>query len=244
MGLAHSPSVVTDGLVLYLDAGNTKSYTGSGTTWTNLSASTNNGTLINGVGFSASNGGSMVFDGSNDYISLESPSDNWAWTPSGVGFNTMTIEMWVKSSESEGYFVSKPWNGNGEYNYLIVNGAFGNGFTDGTNQWHWSNFSSPLASGKWEHICCILTPTQKAVYRNGVIEVGFTNHGVTRNTTTYGNYQYPLSLMTLFPYSTGSWNIPSFSIAGSVSIFKIYNRVLSATEVAQNYAATRGRFGL
>ena len=57
MSLAHSPRIITDGLVLCLDAGNTKSYPGSGTTWTDLSGQGNNGTLVNGVGYNGSNGG-------------------------------------------------------------------------------------------------------------------------------------------------------------------------------------------
>jgi hypothetical protein len=69
MALAHSPSIVTSGLVLCLDAANPKSYPGSGTTWTDLSGNGNNGTLVNGPTYSSVNGGSIVFDGSNDYIS-------------------------------------------------------------------------------------------------------------------------------------------------------------------------------
>jgi hypothetical protein len=67
MALSHSPSIVTDGLVLCLDAGNPKSYPGSGTTWTDLSGNGNNGTLVNGVGYSGDNLGSLSFDGVNDY---------------------------------------------------------------------------------------------------------------------------------------------------------------------------------
>jgi hypothetical protein len=70
MGLTHSPQIVRDGLVLYLDAANPKSYPGSGTNVNNLSAPTNNGTLINGVAFSTENGGSFAFDTTNDFISV------------------------------------------------------------------------------------------------------------------------------------------------------------------------------
>jgi hypothetical protein len=62
MALSHSPKIITDGLVLCLDAGNPKSYPGSGTTWTDLSGNGNNGSLENGVGY---NGG--FFNG-NDYV--------------------------------------------------------------------------------------------------------------------------------------------------------------------------------
>ena len=70
MSLFHSPSLVTSGLVLCLDAGNPKSYPGSGTTWTDLSGRGNHGTLVNGPTFNSANGGSIVFDGSNDYVEL------------------------------------------------------------------------------------------------------------------------------------------------------------------------------
>ena len=74
MGAYAGPDVVEDGLVLCLDAGNTKSYSGSGTTWTDLSGNGNNGTLTNGPTYSSDNGGSIVFDGTNDIVSLGNPS--------------------------------------------------------------------------------------------------------------------------------------------------------------------------
>ena len=68
MATYYSPKIVTNGLVLCLDAGNTKSYSGSGTTWTDLSESATNGTLTNGPTFNSDNKGSIVFDGIDDYI--------------------------------------------------------------------------------------------------------------------------------------------------------------------------------
>ena len=67
--LTHSPRIITDGLVLCLDAANRQSYPGSGTVWTDLAGS-NNGTLTNGPTFSSANGGSIVFDGVDDFIEL------------------------------------------------------------------------------------------------------------------------------------------------------------------------------
>ena len=63
-----APNIVTDGLVLYLDAANTKSYASGSTAWNDL-VGINNGTLVNGPTFNSANGGSIVFDGSNDYVS-------------------------------------------------------------------------------------------------------------------------------------------------------------------------------
>ena len=73
MGLIHSPSIVTDGLVLCLDAANSRSYPGTDTAWTNL-AGINNGTLSNNPTFDAANAGAIVLDGGDDYIDLGTPS--------------------------------------------------------------------------------------------------------------------------------------------------------------------------
>ena len=70
MAFSFSPRIVTDGLVLYLDAANQRSYPGSGTTWSDISRGGNNGTLVNGPTFDPGNGGSIVFDGVDDYVSI------------------------------------------------------------------------------------------------------------------------------------------------------------------------------
>ena len=69
MALAHSPRIVRDSLALYLDAANTKSYPGSGTTWKDICGKNNDGTLTNGPTFSSDNLGCIVLDGTNDYVS-------------------------------------------------------------------------------------------------------------------------------------------------------------------------------
>ena len=96
MGRAHSPRIVTDNLVLALDAGNTKSYPGSGTTWTDTVGG-NNGTLTNGPTYSSDDGGSIVFDGSNDYAQSGTSSDLI------IGTQDYTMSLWVKydSAKSE-----------------------------------------------------------------------------------------------------------------------------------------------
>jgi hypothetical protein len=94
MSCFAGPSAVTSGLVLELDAANTKSYTGSGTTWTDLSGNGNNGVLTNGPTYSSLNGGYIVFDGINDYVTCSATSspqfdadftiESWIWIDSTV----------------------------------------------------------------------------------------------------------------------------------------------------------------
>lgn len=240
MSNKYGPRIVTDGLVLCLDAADRNSYTGSGTTWTDLSGNGYNGSLTNGPTFNSDNGGSLVFDGSNDYISLTSPSDRYTWTPSGNGNNYMTIDIWVKSTDGSGRFFSKPWNGSGWYNYGISNNTFSL-VTSTTSNKTFSN----LSTGNWENATFVVNPTQFAVYRNGSINSSFSNHNLTANSPgTGGNLNLPLALMTLYPYGTGTWSYTGFSMSGQLGVFKFYNKVLSASEVQQNYNATKGRYGL
>jgi hypothetical protein len=90
MSIGYGPRVVTDGLVLALDAADTNSYPGSGTTWNDLSGNGNTGTLTNGPTYSSDNGGSIVFDGTNDYV----PLVNNLGDP-----QQFTIEFWAYPTE-------------------------------------------------------------------------------------------------------------------------------------------------
>jgi hypothetical protein len=99
MGTQGGPGIVTDGLVLSLDAANKKSYPGSGTAWTDLSGAGKSGTLTNGPVFSSDNVGIIDFDGSNDYIQLQSD---------GTGtFNNQifSLGMWFKVDVLKAYNV-------------------------------------------------------------------------------------------------------------------------------------------
>jgi hypothetical protein len=82
------PKIVTNGLVLNYDAGQQNSYSGSGTTWTDLSGRGNTGTLTNGPTYSSANGGSIVFDGVDDYVNIGSQS------LVGSGTSPFSVELW------------------------------------------------------------------------------------------------------------------------------------------------------
>ena len=83
--------IVQDGLVLNLDASNTLSYPGSGTTWFDLTSNNNDGTLVNGPTFDSANGGSIVFDGINDYVSFTTPPST------NSGTEKSSINVWIKT---------------------------------------------------------------------------------------------------------------------------------------------------
>ena len=105
--VAATPSIVSSGLILHLDAGNTDSYPGSGTTWSNLASSSFDGTLTNGPTFSSDDGGSIVFDGSNDYVTSNDPLDagdnsltGGFYCESGV---TFSASAWFKPDDAYFY---------------------------------------------------------------------------------------------------------------------------------------------
>ena len=234
MALAHSPRIVTDGLVLCLDAGNTKSYPGSGATWTDLSGNGNNGTLENGVGFDGGNGGSLSFDGVNDHVIITNassliPKFDWSYD---CWFNlTTTIDP------SYGQSFIGNWGINGNY-----------GFSDfdlrksGNNivfiYYTISNVPQfdivavyNFQANKWDNLSVTKQGNTYNFYKNGELI----------NSITSSLPVYDGTATTLYIGREGNF----FSMYnGKMSSIKIYNRALTASEVQQNFNALRGRYGI
>jgi hypothetical protein len=217
MAVLYNPGIVTDGLVLCLDAANPKSYPGSGTAWRDLSGRGNNGTLTNGPTFSTSNGGSIVFDGSNDYI--DSPCTKTA---------TCSFSCWARTTT----LASNPM--------LFNSGPDGQGpdlfFYNGKISWNtWDADANPLANipssandGNWHHYVVIndAASTTKLYYDSVLIgSATYRSSANNTNLTIGGNT------------NTYQWN-------GSISSFMLHNKLLSPTEISQNFNALRGRFGI
>ena len=183
---------------------------------------------------------SFIFDGLNDMLRIPSPSDRFAWTPSGAGNNYLSIELWVKTLDGD-HIISKPWNGGGQYNYQLY--GWGGFYIFSGDASNFGLNGSALNTGNWEYFCGIITPTQLAVYRNGVLNVGFTNHGLVTNGPVL-NTNNDLCLMAVFNYGIPWVGNIGLSTSGNIGSVRIYNRVLSAAEVLRNYNALRGRFGV
>lgn len=236
MGLAHSPRIVTSGLIMALDAGNAKSYPGSGTAWSDLSGRTNTCTLVDGPTYSA---GAMVFDGTANRGHVSSPSGRLSWSADTSFNQTLTFNLWVKSSDTTGYILSKPWNGSGQYNYSIQPTSF-NLLAGTTSN---SITFTTVSTGSWVNLVCWVDGTNMGYYINSAT-TGSKAHSCSGAIPSSGNLNADLCVMSLYPYGSGWAGNASFSTQGSLAVCQIYNRVLSATEVAQNYAALRGRFGI
>jgi len=236
MGFYRGPNLVTNGLVLSLDAGNTKSYPGSGTTWLDKSGYGNNGTLTNGPTFSSDNGGSLVFDGTNDFVSI--PIQNLD--------RPCTFSMWVNLSSLTGYqtFFGQDTSQSilrGRF-YFQKPGGTAEGFI--LNKVNFSivlsgggvvpvNSNNVIVTNIWYNYTAVLTTTTISLYENGILQntVNDSNTFLTPNTTITLNAGY---------YN----NSIADYINGKSSSFLIYNRALSSQEILQNYNATKSRFNL
>jgi hypothetical protein len=246
MAFNYSPKIVTDGLVLYLDAANTKSYPGSGTTWNDLSGNGYDGTLVNGPTFDSESGGNFLLDGVNDYAILSGGATNntHAWTADdSVGSSILCMELWIKTSDTAGRLISKPWNGSGQYNIQILPSSFyllaGTTGTTSTT----INYNS-LATSTWRQLVLWATSTQIGYYIDGGSEQNTISHSITGGVPSSGNSNLPLGLGTLYFYGSGWVGNTSFSINANIAMFRKYNRILSTQEVLQNYNATKTRYGL
>jgi hypothetical protein len=238
MAFVHSPKIVTDGLVLALDAGNVKSYPGSGTTWLDKSGRGNNGTLINGPTFSSANGGSIVFDGVNDIVLL--PSNYFSW-PSTT---TWTTSIWFKSSQITGgplFNQQDTTNPNSASGWVPVIYLRSDGKIRVEPFWT-GNISNALVSNSavnnniWNLVTTTYNNGTNKLYMNGTYESQRIGLNQVNYTSTYyyligAGYSAQRGLSTNY-------------FSGQISVFNFYNKSLTDTEILQNYNATKGRFGL
>ena len=234
MAFSYSPKIVTDGLVLYLDAANTRSYPGTGTTWSDLSRGGNNGSLINGPTFNSANGGNIVFDGSNDYISTNT---NSSLTQSG---NTQfTVDVWVKKSASNKDMLLGPWDNSNRKGWFVQWFTDGNLYFGITNGAFNYNYVSVSWQNQWFNLTGVFDGSLLTNQNIGKIYV----NNILQNTTNSGNMltSVPAGLVEV---SIGRLTNYSSYATGNIAMVKIYNRALSASEISQNYNATKTRFGL
>ena len=231
MGVKAGPRIVKDGLVVYLDSANTRSYIGSGTSALSLSGLGNTGILINGPTFSSSNGGQIVFDGTNDYIKF----------PANSAYNlnngSLTIEVF--------FSIINPIVGERmilEHNNWPANGLYQ--LTFATNDVYRLVFPEAWAMGgqldytdtnlelnKWTHVVAqfnTITNTSR-LYINTQLKAERTDITAELGSSTSDIYIFCRNGTGLF-------------LAARLGHIKLYNRALSYQEIVQNYNATKGRY--
>jgi hypothetical protein len=256
MALSHSPKIVTNGLVLCLDAGNTKSYPGSGTAWNDLSGNGRNFTLFNSsyYSFSPANGGSISFT-----RTLPPSAETGGYAEhTGSGslavatylYNNHTTEIWARinnrnptaydGTETQGaLFVYRGYHAMFYYSTSNLTYSIWNGIS---NQVTSSGLSlgtsgTDIIEGQWFHAVVVRSGNDLSSYINGNLKGTNTvlppsNSGIqTTNNIRIG----------MANSSNGGF---SWHADANVAAAKMYNRALTAQEIQQNFNATRGRYGV
>ena len=246
MSYHNGPKIVTNGLVLYLDAGNSKSYPRSGTVWTDLSGNGNNGTLTNGPTYSSLNKGNISFDGVNDYctftfnpiqqftcnilikynaIDILSNNTHYSMINNGSGGDQSNI------GEFQKYNIRFNRSGSGRnfatqfYQTDFTEGAQGLSITG-------PSFEDSTYNNKWSMHSTTLSSSLFGYYVNGNLYSSLTGFDSTK-----------LQIFNTFLVSkvTGDSWIPSKI---NVGLIQIYSRSLTSQEITQNYNALKGRYNL
>jgi len=214
MSFGNGPRIVTDGLVLSLDAADKNSYPGSGTVWTDLSGNGYTGTLTNSPTFNSANSGFFTFNGTNQYTTT---------TYSQPAYDTATSftwNIWVNPGTA------------GNLDSPIIGNRTGATWTKLTrNKFEYAAallIDNSLIANVWQNICIVKNGTNFSYYKNNIV--------ITTATSS--------ATQVSRPFFVGGDNGFSEYFGGSIANVQVYNRALSATEIAQNYNAIKSRFNL
>ena len=219
---AGGGGIVTNNLVLHLDAGNSSSYSGSGTTWTDLSGQSNNGTLVGGTGYSSDDGGVLVFDGTDDYVVTGSDMFN-----ANANF---TFSIWFNSNSFavQRAFVADVDNSQS----LFLRYNNGIQLVNSNTEILGGFSSSTLSTNTWYNITLTRSSNTYTLYIDGSsVSTVTTSQTFTHSPTTIGannNDSAPPAYKNLFD--------------GKIAQVLAYNTALSDSDVKHNFDAMKGRY--
>jgi hypothetical protein len=218
---ADYPSIVTDGLVLNLDAGFVPSYPRSGTTWSDISLSGNSGTLVNGPTYSSEDGGSIVFDGVDDYGIFQNCNFN---TTTGATFLFISTNNSTNNNQSPFGYHRSYWTIRSSQTYLYI----GYGGIEHSSSFETAT-SFPNTGTNLRHLAVKVSGSSGSFYKDGINIGNFSGMPSTidSNSTMYVGRR---GISTPYSYN------------GSILLIQVYNRPLSDTEIQQNYYSTLWRF--
>jgi hypothetical protein len=223
MALSYNPKIITNGLVLCLDAANRDSYPGSGTLWNDLSGNRYNFSLVNSPTFSSSNSGILTFNGTNQHSTVTGPS---------IGTDDYALELWAR-------FTSLPSNG-----VLFDSNSADNAgdgimitYSGGNLYFRYRGSFTPFVStasitaSTWYHFAMVRNGSTVTAYING---------------SSIGTFSETARNLSSTRYTIGTYTVRNnFYFPGNVSSLKVYKGVtLGQTEIQQNFNALRGRYGI
>jgi len=228
-----TPSIITDSLVINVDAADSSSYSGSGSTWTDLSQGGNNLT-INGATYDSN--GFFSFDGSNDTLTS-------SFNPSISSNKEYTFEFWIKLSSSPSAFqytqaIATDYNASAPYVMMGIRGSSDS--SHGGKLDHWERNTGGTEVGNryhgqtyfddaWHNITYVADSTDLRMYVDGTAVANTSRPGGTVNSSSN------------FSFMTGNGTY----VKGDLASIRVYlDKALSSTEVTQNFNAKKSTFGL
>jgi hypothetical protein len=223
MGLNHSPRIITDGLALCLDAGNTKSYPRSGTAWTDLSGNGRNGTLTNGPTYSSDVGGSIVFDGTDDFVQCSG----------SLTVTEATFVCWIRRNGSQGTYDGILFSRGTSVTGMIFYTSDQLGYTwnNAVNTYTW-NSGLTVPDLTWCMVAVSVTSTAATAYLGQASGITIATNTVSHTSTVLDDIKLAFDDATTRYFT------------GNIAIAQLYNRALSEAEIQQNFNAFRGRYGI
>jgi len=230
----NTPPVVTNGLVLYLDAANRISYVSGSTTWNNLNTGSVSGSLINGPTFDSANGGVIVFDGINDWVDFGSSGSNLIQGKTeltmGLFFQSNTNEVLRSLFGTLRYGCGRNLGLVSSFNNLVFYNDYGDPDTGTCYAIGFSNYVTP---NTWIFAAATYDGTTTRVY------------GIKQGTLSLATGTTKTGPTNIFPYNLeiGRGGFGQY-LNGRVANAFIYNRALTQSEILQNYNATKTRFNL
>jgi hypothetical protein len=238
MSFNFSPKIVTDGLLMYLDVANTKSYISGFTSFNDLTKNYTNGTLINNPTYDSLNGGSIMFDGIDEYVELINNQNS-----SFANFSEVTIDVWVNINSFFGvgnrFIYAQFFNGGNTSCgiYLNTSGKFVFGYRDDVQNNSGSikslaSISTLLTNKTYNLVATFKANTITKLFINGVVD----NSSIQNNNISSLNPNF-IRIARLNNPTADFYN-------GKIYSIKIYNRALSEIEITQNYNTLKTRFGL
>lgn len=236
MSISYNSNITTNGLVLCLDAGNPRSYPGSGTSWKDVSGTGNNGTLVNGPTYNSANLGSIVFDGVDDYAQIEATN---GFGTGGVA-PVCTLSLWANISRKSGGGIQYQQlagfrnDSNFSFFFLLLDSSGATVSTEARLQTTGGTYDIGVnytTFNTWTNIVFVANTNRTDLYFNGALAGSNTNVTGTFGATS-GNFRVGQS-------PAGAW-----ATLGNISSVQFYNTALTQAQITQNFNATRGRYGI
>lgn len=231
MGVGYNPRIVTNGLMFCLDAVNPRSYPGSGTTWSDLSANKKNATLTNSPTYTSGSAAAFTFvPASSQYASANDLGNMSTWTIESWFQVTSSLSGVISTVVCNQYDLTSKLNFSMGTNRATSNYNLCVGFFDGA--WRNTNGFAPSLN-TWYHVVGTYDGTTVKQYVNNALDTSLTYSGTPQSggeVRIGRRWDDTVSSANLFP--------------GKISVIRIYNRALTVNEISQNFSATRSRYGI